>query len=1489
MDNIWNQSSEPFSWDDSIFDSFLEELKSIPGQTLEQDEKSDLNLIQNSEFNSLHSRNALISDTQSTNFTQTEPLKKHLNVLNYTKKKNKAKLNPKSQHYNKSKTKSTHFLASDPITPAPNHMNQVSRFFRSELGFHKNKLSNSKANSKISKPLLDQGDFQHKSFGDYSTSNNAIISKKWDIKESKFLLDEIQRLNALGASITHDCEDPNPSPTSLQIWDKISLALKKAGYSRTSIQCYKRWRSIYKHLGDQILNFIRVPTNTDTNKPKLHFPLLAPKKPDSGLKNDVTNSEMESSSCQSHSKLDFNVLTNNPKSDRGSKKNKETLVFNESKNDFVDPNDVLKYTHDSYLIPESETTVGLNMPSISLKKSGTSSKKSKKREHNSPHASNSNNKTTSKHIEELDSLVLTGDRFKSKFYCQLLTDIVEVFENPFSNASMAVKRVKWNREQNIEKKRSANPLQGLESSLDVYSTNKNLLSDSRNITDNFIFPSTNKSKADCSDTQATDENSKKVQHLSKKRKAEQSDLLGSLPTNTIPVEPSNHADSIGPPLNTFNMLHNCLENDMLNEIDTNNIDIQFQIPNSISNDYLNETDYYLEFIKSLNLPSLDINSFDSNQISQTSLTLGGNEPANQLGDEDSLSDSNIEFSERSSITNQNNSNLYPISNIGVDFNAGGILDSIPISNTLVSQNTLTTSYDTGLDPFKNTNEHSGSILSLDFTKPNQTDGATFFNIASLSSVNSLSLDVPFQMLDPNLKNFKLSGSTLSSNSDPMLQNTNQTQNSLKFRKDKTIDSKKTLNGLQYFGFLENAQENEPIHSQSLSNPLLNITENNTKTGVKDNNSASNTELNPEKLNNAIQKVLEKYNIQNNQIYGKHELLSSNETLNSKTTVSESDLKNIVFNVLSSLFKQDSPLFSDSLNTSNYSTQNQKLYNETLALRTVDMKTSNIDTDLESLYQEAIQAGEEIKYRNSTQSINESDYFLTDDQMKMLKNQQQQNLQLLLQTYLIECFQNSPHTEVALHWKSQILNIYNINKALSGNPSKSSFLFIPGALVVIPFILYIVSDIHCCFQVFESLESRYKPHHHRTLTSNETSSHLIVQDSAPSSDCINDFSKNKSPLQKNISFSDSKSAEKVHLQPSDKIKPRLNAPVPIAPSPQSSARIKSYTFLPKYANTPLSLSNPELQPKPSHQYVETGDFFNDPEFLMHTDILNLATTPGPCTCIPQSMPTHPFLLENILPNLYTQFVDKNGYKYNSSENSLISFHTYETSAACKVIADQLKLFSSSTKRPLNSRKKNVSSTAAASSNPENISKKFVGLENIQTELETNSENSSNNFENPLEEILQTSNFPNFAQYILIPIIDSLEWSYSLYPNIQMVRRFKNRVSFLPQEDALILLALSHFGFDDTSSISAHFLPCKTPNQIFNRVQNLRARRAPSNPVKDFSLQRILPLNLVQEEAIKAGIFIYGNDFKRYAAEFLSSWPRSVTKRILDNLFSILSYT
>ncbi|OMH83462.1 hypothetical protein AX774_g3048 [Zancudomyces culisetae] len=527
-------------------------------------------------------------------------------------------------------------------------------------------------------------------------------------------------------------------------------------------------------------------------------------------------------------------------------------------------------------------------------------------------------------------------------------------------------------------------------------------------------------------------------------------------------------------------------------------------------------------------------------------------------------------------------------------------------------------------------------------------------------------------------------------------------------------------------------------------------------------------------------------------------------------------------------------------------------------------------EMESLFQEALQAGEEIDLQKQPFMPDDKPFLMDSGQMDQLRKQMMDNFQLVCQAYLIESLQNSPHSTVALHWRAQLMDIYNMylysdskfGKRPFDDPDKHyvSFMSCPGAALLVPFVLYLVADLHCTFQ----------------LNSSDDSSRA------------SSFS---FPLSKQMS------------KQTDKNRSKSLVPVPIAPLPSNSNPNPNHNpnTNTNHHSIPNPNSNPNLTPNSNSNHISSSSSFAlsqplipslayssqsqysstnntavpnvipdelayNSDYLLTCTLVQRASKGPKCSCVKQHIPSHPYMLQYVFPAIFQQNLDRLGA--NISDYS--AYLSPDSDPICKLIATQIEEFANTVRKAHLMRRKTANTTSNS------IDQFFENIEPIAPSPQSSSLLLTN-------VSLQPNILPSFLLTLWVPIIQTIGWDLSLYPVIQLSRRYKNRVNFLPKEDKLILRALKLFGFDDTVSMCGQLMPCKTPNQLSNRIQNLRARRAPANPVKQFYLQRVVPFNLVQEDVIKAGVMIYGKDFKNFSLEFLASWPRSVIKRVWSTIF------
>ncbi|PVU88172.1 hypothetical protein BB561_005990 [Smittium simulii] len=1513
-------SSEAFNWDENVWETLLDELKNKPVGDLLSSHEADLDSF----IKPFAKYNSSIKTKKNSHLQESKHLSAKVSSKTQTltpekyKKINRAKFRRDSKRI---KSDNIDYLTSDSFTYSPLKSSNKSNALLSIEEYSENDLFKIHKNqSETTKNDYDFTSLQNENI----TSKN--FSKKWTMAENKILLKEVRDLYLNGHDVKNLAFDESSSNFVAEIWNEVSLGLEKAGFIRSAQHCYKRWKSIYKHLGNKIMDYIQ--NNNVSLSPAESTISHAPLSQAEQLSIiNLKGSHFETPASQN----DINYNSVNL-----SKNNPNTLLNSDTQ-------------ELSLILPESKDKNPYSPSKKHLQNSVCQKKNSSIHNKEIDSACNSNIL-----LSDLEKIFLNNDRFKSKFYCQLVTDVVEAIENPFSKPGMAVKRAKWQHEQNIENMRgSKKKLDNIENSLtsknldsnDLINklnseylteetTNYNILNplSSKNINITDIVSKNSISSPGIKNSISVDKPIKKrkiddILHLENFNQQEFKGKyilpnVNSLNNGNI-IDDKNIIGSKNSGLNSAKTIKTSVDS-------TNDIGYLWKNNNNIAEPSIEMDDYYIDFLKSLVAPdsSLNKNFQNSHQDFENSPNLTSNNFLENIN----LNDKSFDFFKDDDVDKSDEAMSESDANFNENF-----LDCI--NQKYISDTTIEPGIETELKDQLSINKKLDRI-----SKPVTSIGNDkAFNTFTTEEIKSIDDLVQKIIATNQLDALSIFNPVSKSNNNINIPTVNNHFN-------------EKYNIFQDQNEKRNHLDNKNILYSDIINNKISLNELKKTEFLKINNSDSNTNkdiLNSQKNSELLQECisdLPKHNkIDNNldqlkDIYENQKVLLNLETPLQHTTLTKSNSSYNDFNsnmteiITQQLVKKilnskkmseenvaSSEAYSDyfsrltqevtstffkgnNLNLSDKESEMynilKKAYNTEISYKNdqLEHEASNADTDLESLYQEALQAGEEINYKNESQNINESDFLFTEDQMNTLREQQQENLQLVLQSYLIECFQNGPHTDAALHWKNQMINIYNtsnkyskshlLNVTVDSRDLQLSFLCIPGINILVPFILYLVADIHCTFQLSEPNDSKnfktpIESNCNNTELTQSVSSSKTCNTHNDSENSLNNRIYTMAPLGLTDS-KDSKKSSTMMIFTNDSLKPEKNTlkstnPIPIAPLPSNYStnnisyqynQNKNYSFFSHFKSLqiPSNSSHPPMIPL---------ELSYNSEFLLSTAIVKKASTKNICNCVSQTMPTHPFLIEHVLPNVYSHFVNKNGYMFKTPENVLMNFYTFETKSACKAIIDQLSLFSNKSKRFQNPRKKQQNTSSLTSNSGDNIEKTVSTDENKLQNIKP-SEDIAN-----IMEIIKASAFPKFAQFIMMPIFSNLKWSYKLYPQIQASRRFKNRVSFLPQEDELILQALSFFGFDDTASMSAHLLPCKTPSQISNRIQNLRARRAPANSVKDFCLQRIVPLNLVQEEAIKAGIFIYGKDFKESAVEFLASWPRSVIRRVLDNIYMSIS--
>ncbi|KAJ2798319.1 hypothetical protein H4R20_004864, partial [Coemansia guatemalensis] len=180
-----------------------------------------------------------------------------------------------------------------------------------------------------------------------------------------------------------------------------------------------------------------------------------------------------------------------------------------------------------------------------------------------------------------------------------------------------------------------------------------------------------------------------------------------------------------------------------------------------------------------------------------------------------------------------------------------------------------------------------------------------------------------------------------------------------------------------------------------------------------------------------------------------------------------------------------------------------------ALMMDGLGANDIDTEMDGLFQDALQEGEDLDVQEESLSMDHGALLFTADQLALLREQQMQNFQFVSQAFLISCAETSPHAERSRHWKRQLdqLALWHslgtrespsdlmspgglrafgdliesaerqpvqsgaVAITASGRfaPNPASFFAIPGITAVVPDIYEAVDEIHRATQLSGDIE------------------------------------------------------------------------------------------------------------------------------------------------------------------------------------------------------------------------------------------------------------------------------------------------------------------------------------------------------------------------------------------------------------------------------------
>ncbi|KAJ1899770.1 hypothetical protein LPJ81_004074 [Coemansia sp. IMI 209127] len=551
----------------------------------------------------------------------------------------------------------------------------------------------------------------------------------------------------------------------------------------------------------------------------------------------------------------------------------------------------------------------------------------------------------------------------------------------------------------------------------------------------------------------------------------------------------------------------------------------------------------------------------------------------------------------------------------------------------------------------------------------------------------------------------------------------------------------------------------------------------------------------------------------------------------------------------------------------------------------------MDTEMSGLYQDALQEGEEIDVQEDLLVADNSEYMFSAEQMSQLREQQLQNFQFVTQSFLITCTESGPHGPQARHWKSQLdqLALWHslgtrespsdmmnsaglqgfgeliesaekvrartgaIGMSESGRfvPNPVSFFAIPGITVVIPEIYEAVDEIHRTTQ----LSSNYD------FTKDEQGGN----------------SGGKKDGRRSSATSDARDAAEVRSF-DDNMGFTGECKCTAMSRGFRSAMVRECVFPKVFKQTPRSNKR-----KPS---ADVADFdrrtlgsSSDKRFVMHRqnspvlsarrDSVSLAPSSSSANSGLLQLPGTKLLAPLIKPVSRQSSAQNDGQSGSSSSgggssnrNAQSSESSYINTAIIPVMTFEtpptftdveLRLIVEEMKSQMRGFKREVHRV------PRSRRRIFVQGSDGVARLEWMKVN--------IEPLM----LPGTMQGLMDVMIMHSGFQESMLPRIVVVRKPKNRIHFLDTEDSLLLQGLRLFGLEDVASVRAHLLPCKTVSQLRNRLNNMRARRAPPNPVKDFCLRPIAPFTLEEEEKLRLGVLVYGDEFKQMDKNFLVNRP------------------
>ncbi|OLY84944.1 hypothetical protein AYI68_g885 [Smittium mucronatum] len=1271
MERLLDLSSEALVWDDKSWESLLEELSKTTYD--------------------LDSNNVLTNETSRKNST-------------HKRKKRKSSVS-----------------ASSPVIPQKkiipkDGINSESQLNLAAFSFDDKILSNYFSNVSEIKPSIDsahlnqnivKSDFNPKPIKSKEktekvfTSIPETTSKRWNLIESKTLLKQVKKLYQQGFNITYNPILKNKKPIFDRDWENVSLELKKLGSLKTGAMCNKRWSTIYKYLGQKIMDFIQ-----DEDSKIIPSPPRISK-----IKNPPTT--------QAISHMGENTQTKKDIAKNSILKDKDSKIKQNNPNPEINGEKIPeKKPFDHKKEPISEPFNNQDMPIGKVS------------------------------FENFEKFFLGDDRFKSKFYCQLVSDVVEAIENPFSRAGMMVKKAKWQKEIEIENSRSSNgnvskkqtsTLNNANSivlhktgphnnSLFNFKTNKSDFIEGDSVvsnTSNYLSGYKDVSSIEFNPGASNDSFNSSVERISLlpiKKKITQEDQINDFfanPEIKPVVKVSGHSDHKKSDFDANSIDFNYYL-EFINSLLPQNFD-ENKNPNKKSkkNQKLNSK----ELIKNSDFQDLawksdslellhttSLNNFHYNKskkehlpatISQTDVyddvvdddyVCDKSDEDDDDDDDDDKSSENSAHDESNSEKSTNNFNshgdLFQNENIGFPNplinHLGSNFDKIhqenkdfqtyfnnkpetyPYNNSEFSLNSFEGINNSILasKPFNGENNNNNlnlagfptknlfdptSVVSSDFSSSSLQKGESSGKISDFNESN--------QVLNHRTKQSLLKGAQINESS------LFQTDNQITY-----LDLQNVLS-LQTDSNLKNSKKSSHPETGSSTNTYYDIRRASGLNGNKKFLNLTNTNLPKQKphSNKIFPINIEKDSLRGNALSdGEYSKIQNHSSLLKLSNSSNNNL-----------YPGNSSFWGDS---------QSNLYMCDTSIPESD--AMEVDAEIESLFQEAILAGEEIKFENQPLLLDDFQYILNENQMETLRRQNQDNLQLVIQAYLIECFQHSPHSSTAQNWKAQLLDIHNsINHGLSKTFGRNeklrnlSFSYSPGSEILVPVVLYLISDIHCTFQINQHKPSKSKWISHEKLKDNSVFGETKLEKGGKvfnSSKGLLDHFKTKKKL--------SGSFNKEHnLEPKDEVAHHdVSSYISSPSSNQDYFRKNLEEFYSKQEKNRIPSSIP------STPVLSYDDAF-DPSKLLESDLVKKATCYKICNCTAQQMPTHPFLLEDVLPSIHKRFVNKSGYVFRAPNGDLVNYLNSETNSVCAIISEQLTEFVGKSKKLHNFKKRNHSAT------------------------------------------------------------------------------------------------------------------------------------------------------------------------------------------------------